>query len=75
MDDPLVISRVYACIADVLGFMVGEGGGIRAGPAANLAWRNAFTLLEVGVFVVHNNTSYFKGKIPLKKWHWMESMY
>ena len=46
VNDPLVICRVYACIADTLAFMAKEGG-IRAGPAANKAWRNAFALLEV----------------------------
>lgn len=46
--DPLVICRVYACIADTLAFMANEGG-IRAGPAANLAWRTAFALLEVWI--------------------------
>ena len=46
VNDPLVICRVYACIADMLAFMAKEGG-IRAGPAANKAWRIAFILLEV----------------------------
>ena len=46
VNDPLVICRVYACIADTLAFMAKEGG-IRGGPAANKAWRIAFTLLEV----------------------------
>ncbi len=47
--DPLIICRIYSCIADVLGFMAGEGG-IRGGPAANVAWRTAFSLLEKGNF-------------------------
>ena len=45
LDKPLVICRVYACIADILGYMAGEVG-IRGGPAANIAWRMAFNLLE-----------------------------
>ena len=53
VNDPLVICRVYACIADTLAFMAKEGG-IRGGPAANKAWRIAFTLLEVHT----NNVSY-----------------
>ena len=43
---PLVVCRVYACIADMLSYMAGEAG-IRAGPAANISWRYAFSLLEV----------------------------
>lgn len=46
-----IVCRVYACIADMLGFMAGEAG-IRAGPAANLSWQLAFSLLEV-VMLVH----------------------
>ncbi|CAI7999674.1 L-fucose kinase [Geodia barretti] len=45
LDKPLVICRTYACIADILGYMAGEVG-IRGGPAANIAWRMAFNLLE-----------------------------
>ena len=45
LDQPLVICRVYACIADILGYMTGEVG-IRGGPAANAAWKTAFNLLE-----------------------------
>lgn len=44
-DKPLVICRIYACIADILGYMAGEEG-IRGGPAANIAWKTAFSLLE-----------------------------
>ena len=46
VNNPLIVCRIYACIADVLAFMAGPGG-IRAGPAANLSWRTAFNLLEV----------------------------
>lgn len=46
VDDPITICRIYACIADVLGFMAQEGG-IRGGPASNVSWRTAFSLLEV----------------------------
>lgn len=45
VSDPLIVCRVYASIADMLGYMAGEVG-IRAGPAANLNWRSAFSLLE-----------------------------
>ena len=44
----LIVCRVYASIADMLGYMARESG-IRAGPAANVAWKSAFSLLEVGV--------------------------
>ena len=40
------VCRVYSCIADVLSFMAGEEGGIRAGPASNAAWRKAFAYLD-----------------------------
>ncbi|XP_056137795.1 L-fucose kinase [Lampris incognitus] len=44
-----VSARCLACIADVLGCLAGEGkGGLRSGPAANQAWRHAFSLLEAG---------------------------
>lgn len=46
VSDPLIVCRVYASIADMLGYMAGEAG-IRAGPAANINWRSAFALLEV----------------------------
>ena len=46
VEDPITICRIYACIADVLGFMA-EEGGIRGGPASNVSWRTAFALLEV----------------------------
>lgn len=46
VSDPLIVCRVYACIADVLAYIAGETG-LRAGPAANLSWRTAFALLEV----------------------------
>ena len=40
------VCRVYSCIADVLSFMAGKEGGIRAGPASNVAWRKAFAYLD-----------------------------
>ena len=46
----LIICRIYACIADMLAFMADEGG-IRGGPAANLAWKTAFDLLEVSLML------------------------
>ena len=46
VDDSLIVCRVYASIADMLGFMAGEAR-IRAGPAANVAWHSAFAMLEV----------------------------
>lgn len=45
-----LVCRVYASIADVLGYMAGEGG-IRAGPASNVAWGRAFALLDAAVKV------------------------
>lgn len=46
----LIICRIYACIADMLAFMADQGG-IRGGPAANVAWKTAFDLLEKDHFV------------------------
>jgi fucokinase len=43
------VCRVYSCIADVLSYMAGEEGGIRAGPASNAAWRKAFAYLDASV--------------------------
>lgn len=48
VSDSLIVCRVYASIADMLGFMAGDVG-IRAGPAANVNWRSAFSLLEVSI--------------------------
>lgn len=50
VDKPLIVCRIYACIADVLGYMAGEVG-IRGGPAANTAWKTAFNLLEKGDYL------------------------
>ena len=49
-EKPLVICRIYACIADILGYMAGEVG-TRGGPAANAAWKTAFNLLERGDYL------------------------
>ena len=44
---PGVAARCLACIADVLGTMAGDKGGLRSGPAANEAFQAAFNLLKV----------------------------
>ncbi|KAG7231612.1 hypothetical protein INR49_011007 [Caranx melampygus] len=41
-----VAARSLSCIADVLVLMAGGRGGLRSGPAANEAWRSAYSLLE-----------------------------
>ena len=46
-DSPGVAARCLACIADVLGAMAGDKGGLRSGPAANQAFQQAFKLLRV----------------------------
>lgn len=43
-----VAARCLSCIADVLVCMAGGRGGLRSGPAANKAWRSAYSLLEEG---------------------------
>lgn len=45
---PGIAARTLANIADMLGGMAGTRGGLRSGPAGNVAWRKAFSYLEVG---------------------------
>ena len=42
-----VAARILANIADVLGAMSMDDGGLRSGPASNQQWHTAFQLLEV----------------------------
>ena len=44
-----VLSRTLACIADLIGAKADGKGGLRSGPAANLAWQEGFQLLEVRI--------------------------
>lgn len=46
--DPAVASRAFSCIADFLGAMAGNSGGLRSGPGGNKTWMRAFELLEEG---------------------------
>ena len=46
-NDASVMSRAFACIADVLGCKAENQGGLRSGPAANSLWKKGLTLLEV----------------------------
>ncbi|XP_060131908.1 L-fucose kinase isoform X3 [Zootoca vivipara] len=46
--DPGVAARSLACIADLLGCLAKGEGGLRSGPAANVAWAQAFQHLEKG---------------------------
>lgn len=43
---PATAARTLANIADLLGCMAKGKGGLRSGPAANIAWNKAFNLLE-----------------------------
>ncbi|XP_048253759.1 L-fucose kinase-like isoform X2 [Haliotis rufescens] len=43
---PGIAARTLANIADVLGCMAGNKGGLRSGPAANKSWSKAFGYLE-----------------------------
>ena len=45
--DASVMSRAFACIADVLGCKAENQGGLRSGPAANHLWKKGYSLLEV----------------------------
>ncbi|XP_047135189.1 L-fucose kinase isoform X1 [Hydra vulgaris] len=44
--DSAVLSRTFACIADVLGVKAGGKGGLRSGPASNYYWKHSFDLLQ-----------------------------
>ncbi|XP_023564926.1 L-fucose kinase isoform X4 [Octodon degus] len=46
--DPGVAARALACVADVLGCMAEDQGGLRSGPAANPEWVRPFSYLECG---------------------------
>ncbi|OPJ78107.1 L-fucose kinase isoform B [Patagioenas fasciata monilis] len=46
--DAGIAARALACIADVLGCMARDKGGLRSGPAANREWASAFGRLESG---------------------------
>lgn len=46
--DPAIASRAYSCIADFLGAMAGNTGGLRSGPGGNKTWTYAFQLLMEG---------------------------
>lgn len=50
LDDIIILCRVFSCVADMLGIMAGDAGGIRGGPAANANWNHAFSLLEQGKY-------------------------
>lgn len=49
-ETPATAARTLANIADLLGCMAKGKGGLRSGPAANMAWNKAFNLLEVRIF-------------------------
>uniref|UniRef100_A0A1E1X3Z0 Putative l-fucose kinase n=1 Tax=Amblyomma aureolatum TaxID=187763 RepID=A0A1E1X3Z0_9ACAR len=46
--DPAIASRAFSCIADFLGAMAGNAGGLRSGPGGNKSWMCAFQLLMEG---------------------------
>lgn len=47
-NDLAIASRAFSCIADFLGAMAGNFGGLRSGPGGNKTWMRAFELLEEG---------------------------
>jgi len=51
-DNASVMSRSFACIADVLGCKANNSGGLRSGPAANFLWKKGLALLEVNPYVL-----------------------
>lgn len=46
--DLAIASRAFSCVADFLGAMAGNFGGLRSGPGGNKTWMRAFELLEEG---------------------------
>ena len=42
-----MISRAFACIADVLGSKAAGQGGLRSGPAANKDWELGYKYIKV----------------------------
>lgn len=46
--DLAIASRAFSCIADFLGAMAGNSGGLRSGPGGNRTWTCAFKFLEEG---------------------------
>ncbi|KAK8762963.1 hypothetical protein V5799_034428 [Amblyomma americanum] len=47
-EDLAIASRAFSCIADFLGAMAGNAGGLRSGPGGNKTWMCAFQLLMEG---------------------------
>ena len=47
IDQRAALSRTFACIADVIGAKANGKGGLRSGPAANVAWQEGIELLKV----------------------------
>ncbi|XP_057317332.1 L-fucose kinase-like isoform X1 [Hydractinia symbiolongicarpus] len=43
---PAIISRTFACIADVLGAKANGQGGLRSGPAANYSWKKGLDMIR-----------------------------
>ena len=50
LNNIVILCRVFSCIADMLGIMAEDAGGVRGGPAANVFWNHALSLLEQGKF-------------------------
>jgi fucokinase len=63
--DPGIAARTLANIADVLGAMAKDEGGLRSGPASNEKWTSAFTALEV-VYMYKKNLKKIKKPFPRK---------
>ncbi|XP_068595496.1 L-fucose kinase [Brachionichthys hirsutus] len=62
-----VATRCLSCIADVLVCMARKKGGLRSGPAANEAWRSAYSLLEDG------NLRGGVSALAAQRAHWLSS--
>ncbi|KAM9377155.1 L-fucose kinase isoform 2-T2 [Pholidichthys leucotaenia] len=60
-----VAARCLSCIADVLVCMAAGRGGLRSGPAANSAWREAYRRLEEGDLRGGVNA------LAMERRHWM----
>ena len=73
--DASIMSRAFACIADVLGLKAENQGGLRSGPAANSLWNKGLTLLEVTsknspiLFLYFISFNFLKLSVTLEYFH------
>ena len=67
---PGVAARALACIADMLGMLAGDKGGLRSGPGRNQLWHQAFALLENDT---HEQRRLGVQALARQRAHWMST--